>query len=141
MPLKLRHISGGIAAASGKISPNNCQNSSQLLTYLIGWIWNYAVVQVTQPGISAIGYKFFIVWAILNFTWFWTVYCRFLVSVSAHEEMLMKGFITVFYPETSGKTLEQLDFIFMKEGDRQADFASFPVEVLVAPQVKDDDQV
>lgn len=42
----------------------------------VGWIWNYAVVQVTQPGIENIGYKYFIVWAVLNFTWFWTVYCK-----------------------------------------------------------------
>ncbi|RFU35503.1 hypothetical protein B7463_g792, partial [Scytalidium lignicola] len=51
-PLKLRHISGAVASASG-------------------WIWTYCVVQVTQP---------------------------------------------VFYPETKGKTLEELDYIFMTDG-------------------------
>ncbi|RFU25014.1 hypothetical protein B7463_g11324, partial [Scytalidium lignicola] len=77
-PLKLRHFSGAIAAASG-------------------WIWNYAVVQVTQPGIQSIGYKYFIVWAVLNFTWFWVIF--------------------FFYPETARKTLEELDFIFMDPDD------------------------
>jgi len=78
-PLKLRHFAGGIASASA-------------------WIWNYAVVQITQPGIESIGYKYFIVWAVLNFTWIWVIY--------------------FFFPETAKKTLEELDFIFMKPEDR-----------------------
>ncbi|KAH8692362.1 general substrate transporter [Talaromyces proteolyticus] len=78
-PLKLRQFAGAISAASG-------------------WIWNYAVVQVTQPGIDNIGYKYFILWAVLNFTWFWVIF--------------------VFYPETANKTLEELDYIFMLPEDR-----------------------
>lgn len=59
-PLKLRHISGAVASASG-------------------WIWTYCVVQVTQPGIDSIGYRYFIVWAVLCFVWIWIVYCKFIV--------------------------------------------------------------
>ncbi|KAF2788472.1 putative MFS sugar transporter [Melanomma pulvis-pyrius CBS 109.77] len=76
-PLKLRHIGGAVSSASG-------------------WIWTYCVVQVTQPGIESLGYKYFIVWAVLCFVWFWVVF--------------------FCYPETKGKTLEELDYIFVKNG-------------------------
>ncbi|MCJ1297870.1 hypothetical protein MMC08_000658 [Hypocenomyce scalaris] len=78
-PLKLRYIAGAVSAASG-------------------WIWNYAVVQVTQPGIANIGYKYFIIWTILNFCFVWVIY--------------------FFYPETAKLTLEELDYIFMRPADR-----------------------
>jgi hypothetical protein len=95
---------------------------------LPGWVWNYAVVQVTQPGIESIGYKYFIVWAVLNFTWFWVVYCKCLRPLDGliylkPPPLLVPGTaadfsLAVFYPETARKTLEELDFIFMKPGDR-----------------------
>lgn len=73
------------------------------------------MVQVTQPGIESIGYKYFIVWAVLNFTWFWVVYCKLL---HLHESVALIDLELVFYPETARKTLEELDFIFMKPEDR-----------------------
>ena len=32
------------------------------------WIMNYAVVQVTLPGIQNIGWKFWIIWAVICFS-------------------------------------------------------------------------
>jgi hypothetical protein len=102
-PLKLRHISGAVASASG-------------------WIWTYCVVQVTQPGIDSIGYKYFIVWAVLCFAWFLIVFCK---STAPHQLLRSPTFLTtpVFYPETKGKTLEELDYIFMKDGAPHHDIA------------------
>lgn len=77
----------------------------------LGWIWNYIVVQITQPGIENIGYKFFIIFAVLNFSWFWVVYCE---SKSYVFESECTDKSQDFYPETKQKTLEELDFIFAK---------------------------
>jgi hypothetical protein len=75
-PLKLRYIAGAVTAASGKSHLGSPYTDRQLICGFTGWIWNYVVVQVTQPGIEGIGYKFFIIFAALNFCWFWVVYCK-----------------------------------------------------------------
>ncbi|KAJ9610429.1 hypothetical protein H2200_005206 [Cladophialophora chaetospira] len=105
-PLKLRYIAGAIIAASG-------------------WIWNYAVVQVTEPGISGIGYRYFIIWSVFNFCWFWVIYCAYsphsaaIVVFPVHAKKSLRIVLRpVFYPETARKTLEELDFIFMKPEER-----------------------
>ncbi len=74
-PLKLRHFAGGIASASGIYYPG-ASDRGLMTNFPLAWIWNYAVVQITQPGIESIGYKYFIVWAVLNFTWIWVIYCE-----------------------------------------------------------------
>jgi hypothetical protein len=50
------------------------------------------VAQVTPPGIANLGYKFWIIWAVLCFSFIPTTY--------------------LFYPETSGRTLEDIDRYF-----------------------------
>lgn len=56
------------------------------------WITNYAIVQVTPIGMRNIGYKFYIVFALIN--------ASFL------------PFIYWFYPETKGLVLEDIDALF-----------------------------
>ncbi|KAF2158390.1 hypothetical protein M409DRAFT_38271 [Zasmidium cellare ATCC 36951] len=57
MPLKLRALGGSISAASG-------------------WIWNFAVVQVTPAGLESLGYGYFIMWAAFNFCFIWVIFCE-----------------------------------------------------------------
>jgi hypothetical protein len=56
------------------------------------WICNYAVVQATLPGIQSLGYKFWIIWAVICFSFIPTTY--------------------FFYPETANRTLEDIDRFF-----------------------------
>ncbi|KAF2256706.1 sugar transporter STL1 [Trematosphaeria pertusa] len=56
------------------------------------WIMNYAVVQVTLPGIQNIGWKFWIIWAVICFSFIPITY--------------------FFYPETANRTLEDIDRFF-----------------------------
>jgi len=56
------------------------------------WIFNFLIVQVTPPAIANIGYRIYIVFAVLNAAW---------VPV-----------ILVFFPETKGLELEDMDAIW-----------------------------
>lgn len=62
------------------------------LAMATNWIMNYAVVQVTLPGIQNLGYKFWIIWAVICFAFIPITY--------------------LFYPETANRTLEDIDRFF-----------------------------
>lgn len=53
------------------------------------WIFNFMVVEITPIGIQNLGWRFYIVWIALN--------------------AAMIPVIYVFYPETAGRTLEDMD--------------------------------
>ncbi|KAH3988689.1 hypothetical protein HBI24_141870 [Parastagonospora nodorum] len=59
------------------------------------WICNYAVVQATLPGIESLGYKFWVIWAVICFSFIPITY--------------------FFYPETANRTLEDIDRFFEGE--------------------------
>ncbi|KAJ4347560.1 hypothetical protein N0V95_005297 [Ascochyta clinopodiicola] len=56
------------------------------------WICNYAVVQATLPGIQNLGYKFWIIWAVICFSFIPITY--------------------FLYPETANRSLEDIDRFF-----------------------------
>ena len=56
------------------------------------WLINFAVVFVTPLGIARLGPKFYIIWTLLN---------GFIIPI-----------IWLFYPETAGRSLEDIDRIF-----------------------------
>ncbi|KAF2649851.1 general substrate transporter [Lophiostoma macrostomum CBS 122681] len=62
------------------------------LAMATNWICNYAVVQVTLPGINNLGWKFWIIWAVICFAFIPITY--------------------LFYPETANRTLEDIDRFF-----------------------------
>lgn len=53
------------------------------------WIFNFMVVEITPIGIQNLGWRFYIIWIVLNAVMVPTVY--------------------LFYPETAGRTLEDMD--------------------------------
>ncbi|KAI9930832.1 hypothetical protein MW887_011590 [Aspergillus wentii] len=53
------------------------------------WITNFIIVEITPIGIQSIGWKFWIVWTVFNAVFLPIIYC--------------------FYPETSNRSLEDLD--------------------------------
>lgn len=56
------------------------------------WLINFGVVFVTPLGIAKLGSQFYVIWTILN--------------------ALMVAIIWMFYPETAGRSLEDIDRIF-----------------------------
>jgi len=61
------------------------------------WIVNFMVVEVTPPGIAALGWRFYIIWTVLNFAFVPVVY--------------------LFYPETADRSLEDVDRFFSENHD------------------------
>ncbi|KAF4211000.1 hypothetical protein CNMCM8980_002916 [Aspergillus fumigatiaffinis] len=78
LPLRLRQRGSSISTASN-------------------WICNYLVVQITPPAISNIGWKTYIIFAVLNTLWVPIIY--------------------FFFPETKGLQLEEVDRLFAGETD------------------------
>ncbi|RJE20708.1 Sugar and other transporter [Aspergillus sclerotialis] len=58
------------------------------------WLFNFLVAEVTPTATANIGYRYYIVYAVINFTSFFVFY--------------------FFYPETKGRTLEEIDNIFIQ---------------------------
>ncbi|KAF2720933.1 general substrate transporter [Polychaeton citri CBS 116435] len=62
------------------------------------WIVNFLVVEITPPGIASLAWKFYIIWAVFNTAFVPLVY--------------------LFYPETAGRNLEDVDRYFKENPDR-----------------------
>ena len=78
LPLKIRAKGAALAAAAD-------------------FLGNFVVVEITPPGLQNIGYRLYIVFAVLN---------------------VANAFIVwAFYPETAGSTLESVDFLFTSNED------------------------
>ncbi|MCJ1276726.1 hypothetical protein MMC21_004533 [Puttea exsequens] len=59
------------------------------------WIWNFMVVMITPVAFSSIGYKTYIIFAVIN-------------------GALIFPVVYFFYPETAHRSLEEMDIIFRK---------------------------
>lgn len=68
-----------------------------LLCGTLTWVYlqNYMVVQVTPPGVANLGWRFWIIWAVICFSFIPITY--------------------FFYPETANRTLEDIDRFFQSE--------------------------
>jgi hypothetical protein len=62
------------------------------------WIFNFLVVQITPISISNIRWKTYMIFFVLNVVFAITVW--------------------LFYPETTGRSLEEIDALFMGDNDR-----------------------
>lgn len=61
------------------------------------WIVNFMVVEITPPGITSLGWRFYIIWTVFNFSFVPIVY--------------------LFYPETADRSLEDVDRFFADNHD------------------------
>lgn len=62
------------------------------------WIFNYLIVQITPIAIANIRWKTYIIFFVLN--------------------VVFGILVWLFYPETSGRTLESMDSIYFGDNDR-----------------------
>ena len=73
---------------------NSTQNRISGMSYGVAtnWLINFGVVFVTPLGIASLGSQFYVIWTVLN--------------------GLMVPMIYLFYPETAGRSLEDIDGMF-----------------------------
>ena len=67
------------------------------LAMATNWIMNYMVAQITTTGVANLGYKFWIIWAVICFSFNPITY--------------------LFYPETTNRSLEDSDRFFADHPD------------------------
>jgi hypothetical protein len=78
--------------------PLRHRTHSAALATASDWIFNYMIVQITPVAISNIRWKTYMIFFVLNIVFAVVVF--------------------LFYPETSGRTLEEIDNIYLGDYDR-----------------------
>jgi hypothetical protein len=79
-----------------EIMPLHLRSKGNAVTTSSNWIWNFATVMMTPSTMGNLGWKGYLIFTVLNFSFL--------------------PFIYLFYPETSGRRLEEIDAIFYKTG-------------------------
>ncbi|KAF2173876.1 hypothetical protein M409DRAFT_48791 [Zasmidium cellare ATCC 36951] len=84
-----------------EILPLKLRQRGSSISTACNWIFNFMIVYITPPAIRNIGYKTYIIFAVLNATWVPIIY--------------------FVYPETKGLALEDVDRLFARtdEAHRQ----------------------
>ena len=77
-----------------EINPLKTRSKANAVSTVSNWIWNFFIVMITPVLIDSIGWGTYLFFAVLNAIFF--------------------PFIYFFYPETSQRTLEEIDLIFAK---------------------------
>lgn len=73
------------------------RNQGAALATSANWLWNFVVVKITPLGAENLGWKFFLIFMCFNASFVPIIY--------------------FLYPETAGKTLEELDGLFLHTTD------------------------
>jgi sugar porter (SP) family MFS transporter len=79
-----------------EILPLRLRQRGSAVSTACNWILNYTIVQITPIALDNIGYRTYIIFAVLNAAWVPIIY--------------------LFYPETKGLELEEVDSLFLKDG-------------------------
>lgn len=77
---------------STEVAPPHLRAKISGLSNSMTWLFNFVVVEVTPIGFETINFRYYVVWAVINFCIATTVY--------------------FFFPETNGRSLEEMDEIF-----------------------------
>ena len=80
---------------ASEIMPLRTRNKGVALGAASHWLSNFFIVYVTPQAIHSLGYRLYIIWALLN---------AIFVPVT-----------WLFYPETAGRSLEEMDAVFLNE--------------------------
>lgn len=78
-----------------EILPLRIRQRGSALSVVWQWLITFLVVEITPVGIANIGWKLYVVFCILNWASIFVVW--------------------FYYPETAGKTLESIDFLFASQ--------------------------
>ncbi|WVW82652.1 hypothetical protein I302_104663 [Kwoniella bestiolae CBS 10118] len=85
---------------TAEIQPLRMRQKGASIATACNWITNYAVVQFTPSGIANLGWKFYIIFAVINAAFLPPIY--------------------FFFPETKGLSLEAIDLIFAPTAAQEA---------------------
>lgn len=107
-----------------EIMPLHLRSKGNAVTTSSNWLWNFATVMMTPSTMSSLGWKGYLIFTVFNFAFVPLIY--------------------LFYPETTGRRLEQIDAIFYKTGPvvartkwaRKGHFESDALESALAEQSK-----
>lgn len=77
-----------------QINPIKTRAKANAVSTCSNWLWNFTVVMFTPPFTSASTFGCYLFFAIINALFIPTIY--------------------FFYPETAGRSLEEIDLIFAK---------------------------
>lgn len=79
---------------NAEILPLHLRSRGNAITTSSNWIWNFATVMMTPSVMSEQGWKGYLIFTVFNFCFI--------------------PFVYFFYPETTGRRLEEIDAIFYK---------------------------
>lgn len=77
-----------------EINPLKTRAKANATSTIFNWLWNFFIVMVTPVMLSGIGWGTYLFFAVMNAIFFPIIY--------------------FFYPETAGRSLEEIDLIFAK---------------------------
>ena len=80
---------------ASEIMPLRTRNKGVALGAAAHWLSNFVIVYVTPQAIQSLGYRLYIIWALLN--------------------AIFVPITWLFYPETAGRSLEEMDAVFLNE--------------------------
>jgi hypothetical protein len=80
-----------------EILPLRLRQRGSSVSTACNWIFNYMIVQITPIALNNIGYQTYIIFAVLNSCWVPIIY--------------------LFFPETKGLELEDVDRLFAKDDE------------------------
>ncbi|KAF6230544.1 hypothetical protein HO133_004888 [Letharia lupina] len=80
-----------------EILPLRLRQKGSSISTAANWICNFLIVQITPPAIENVGWRTYVIFAVLNATWVPIIY--------------------LFFPESKGRELEDFDRMFAGEDD------------------------
>ncbi|KAE8551379.1 hypothetical protein TMatcc_001322 [Talaromyces marneffei ATCC 18224] len=99
-----------------EISPIKTRAKANAVSTCCNWLFNFTIVMITPVMVSSIGWRTYLFFAVMNASFI--------------------PFIWLFYPETSGRSLEEIDIIFAKG---YAEKKSYVTAARELPKLTDDD--
>ncbi|KAK7733134.1 hypothetical protein SLS53_008322 [Cytospora paraplurivora] len=85
-----------------EINPMKTRARANALSTTQNWLWNFFIVMITPVLLDSIGWGTYLFFAVLN--------------------VLFLPILWFFYPETSGRSLEEIDLIFAKGYDEKISY-------------------
>lgn len=106
-----------------EILPLRLRQRGSSVSTACNWIFNYMIVQITPVAIENIGYRTYIIFAVLNgksLVLFVSPRFGKLIFFFSNPSAAWVPIIYIFFPETKGLELEDVDRLFAKEGTETA---------------------
>jgi hypothetical protein len=95
---------------ASEISPLSVRVPITSISTGSAWLFNFLVAEITPVGFATLGYKYYIIYACINF--FLILPGKCIENVIYGCGLLLAG-VYFFFPETNGRHLEEVDLLFL----------------------------